>query len=111
MLVSFCFLATSCTTTRPIQFPTAQTPDARPEVEAGNRVRVTLNSGEIRQFKVTVVEADALAGKDIRVPYKDMRFLEVKKPSTWRSVGLGLGIVAAVAGALLIVFIATFEDE
>jgi hypothetical protein len=111
LLVSFCFLATSCTTTRLTQFPTEQAPNALPAVEIGNTVRVTLTSGEVRKFKVTAIEADGLKSKNDRVPYKDMRYLEVKSISGWRTAGLGLGIAITAVAALYLVLLTTLGDE
>ncbi len=111
LLISSCFLVTSCATTRVTSFPNEQTPNAQPDVAVGNTVRATLNTGEVREFKVTAMEADALVGKNIRIPYKDLRFLEVKKMSTWRSVGLAVGIVTGVAIAVLARLVSQIDDE
>lgn len=111
LLISFCFLATSCTTTRVTRFPNEDTPNATPAVVVGDVVRVTLRSGGTRTFKVTSMEADGLTGKKLSVPYKDMVFLEVKKVSAWRSIGLGVGLVLAAAGALLVHLISSHEDD
>jgi hypothetical protein len=111
LLLSCCFLATSCATTRVTSFPNEQTPNIQPDLAVGNTVRATLNTGEVRQFKVTAMEADALVGKNIRILYKDLRFLEVKKMSTWRSVGLGVGIVVGVATALFVYLVTHIESD
>ena len=111
LLISSCFLVTSCATTRVTSFPNEQTPNVQPDVAVGNTVRATINTGEVREFKVTAMEADALVGKNIRIPYKELRFLEVKKMSTWRSVGLALGIVVGVATALFVYLITHIESD
>ena len=111
VLISFCFLATSCTTTRVTRFPNEDTPNATPAVTVGDTVRVTLRSGGIKTFEVTAIETDGLTGKKLSVPYKDMAFLEVRKISAWRSVGLGLGLVLAAAGALFLYLISSIDDE
>jgi hypothetical protein len=111
LLISSCFLVTSCATTRVTSFPNEQTPNVQPDVAVGNTVRATLNTGEVREFKVTAMEADALVGKNIRIPYKELRFLEVKKMSTWRSAGLALGIVVGVATALFVYLITHIESD
>ncbi len=100
LLISSCFFVTSCATTRVTSFPNAQTPNVQPDLAVGNTVRATLNTGEVKEFKVTAMEADALVGKNIRIPYKDLRFLEVKKISVTRTAGLALGVGLAMVGAL-----------
>jgi hypothetical protein len=111
LLLSGCFLLTSCATTRVTSFPDEQTPNVQPDLTIGNTVRATLHTGEVREFKVTAMEADALVGKNIRIPYKDLRFLEVKKLSTWRSIGLGIGIVVGVAAALFVYLVTHIGSE
>jgi hypothetical protein len=111
LLISTCLFVTSCTSTRPTSFPNEQTPNTQPNVAIGDTVRVTLNTGEVRQFKVTSLHVDALVGKDIRIPYKDVRFLEVKKFDGWRSVGLALGVVVTLAAALFLYLVSRIESD
>ncbi len=105
LLIGCCFLATSCTTTRVTPFPNEQTPNAMPAVSVGDTVKVTLRTGAVRTFKVTALEADGLAGKKLRVPYKDMQLLEIRKVSGWRTLGIGVGLVLVAAATALAILI------
>jgi len=70
-------LITSCTALRSVAIPKGESPPAWSDVKVGDRVVVTTRT-EKKTFTVTAVEANALAGKGVRVPYADMMTLNVK---------------------------------
>lgn len=103
-LLSACLACTGCTTTRFLPVPSAATaPDALPQPRS--TVTVTLSSGEVRKFRLTTIDADALVGKDVRVPFSNIEKLQETRFSVGRTLGLITGtivvIVAAAYGALL----------
>lgn len=96
------FLVTSCTSLNRISIPGAETAAALPAVQVNDSVVVTTKQGEEKRFKVTAVETDALAGKDVRVLYTDMASLSVRKSDrgkTWIAVALVVLGVMIVVGA------------
>jgi hypothetical protein len=84
-----------CTSMQTVQMPgRAQVP----AVATGEYVSVTRIDGQKLEFKVTAVEPDALAGEKVRVPYRDIAKLEVRRHDR-NETGT---VVAIVSGALVI---------
>lgn len=109
-LLSACLAWTGCTTTRFLPVPSAATAsDALPQ--PGSTVTVTLVSGEVRKFKLTTVSADALVGKDVRVPFSDIEKLQEKRFSVQRSLGLIAGAVVVIAGVAYAALLDYLDDE
>lgn len=100
-------LLTSCTSLNRVSIPGAETTAAVPAVQVGDAVVITTRSGEKKGFKVTAVEADALAGKGERVLYTEMASLSVKYTSAGKSA---LAVAAVVFGILIIVGIESMGD-
>lgn len=71
-----------------------------PSVQVGDSVVVTTRAGEQKKFKVTAVEPEALAGKDVRVAYADMASLSVRQTSVGKTTLL---VALVVLGILTIV--------
>jgi hypothetical protein len=91
LVVLTTFLTTGCASLQPA------TPA---NVQVGESIVLKTNSGETRKFKVTGVEADALVGENVRVPYADIASLEVRREGEHKmKPGVVIAIVAAV-GAL-----------
>jgi hypothetical protein len=100
-------LMTSCTSLHRVSVPGSETNSTVPSVQVGDSVVVTTRSGEQKKFKVTAVEPDALAGKNVRVAYGDMASLSVRE----RSVGKTTLLVALVTlGVYMIVGADALED-
>lgn len=110
-LLSLCLLLAGCTTTRTIALTSA----AAPDVAAGDTVVLTLKSGEVRRMKVESVNATTLTGRNLdsarkgtttQLALTDVQSMQVRKVSGWRTGGLAVGVVVAVAvavvGALII---------
>jgi hypothetical protein len=104
LVVVTSFLITSCASFQDVQIPASEQAAA---VKVGDTVEATTRDGAKKQFKVTVVEADALVGEDVRVAYQDMTSLRVKqeasadsKKTAWIVVGLlaAVGVIAAAGG-------------
>jgi ABC-type Fe3+-siderophore transport system permease subunit len=72
------FLVTSCTSLQPVPVPGGQNPSTLPNVTVGDTVVVVTKTREKKTFKVTAVEADALVGTFVRVPYADMATLDIQ---------------------------------
>jgi hypothetical protein len=107
-IVTASFTLTSCTSLQGVTLPSAERPSQLPAVKPGETVVLTTRSGQTQSFEVTAVEADALVGKNIRVPYADIATLNVRRFNSART-----GIVAIVVGAiaLIAVLVAVIEDE
>ena len=97
VLLSFSLLVTGCTTTRTI--PVSQVTAAESaRVKPGDKVIVTLRSGETRTFRVTAVESGALVGKDVRIAFADIEKLQNRKVSYLKTGGAVLGVLVVAAG-------------
>lgn len=94
------FLATSCTSLDRISIPGTETAAALPAVQVNDSVVVTTKQGEKKSFKVTAVEADALAGKGVRVLYTDMASLSVKNSDGGKTA---IAVALVVLGILIVV--------
>jgi hypothetical protein len=96
LIVTLDFLLTACTSLQGVPLPGADQPTATPAVNVGETVEVTTRAGETHRFKVTAVEADALVGEGVRVPYQDMTSLQAMRPDPAQN-----GLVAWVIGGIL----------
>jgi hypothetical protein len=94
------FLVTSCTSLDRISIPGAETAAALPSIQVGQSVVVKTRQGEEKRFKVTAVEADALAGKGVRVLYTDMASLSVKNSDGGKTA---IAVALVVLGILIVV--------
>jgi hypothetical protein len=102
LLVLTTFLSAGCATVQPVAITVPAQSGPAPSVNVGESVVVKTADGQTRRFTVTAVEADALVGKDVRVPYAQMSTLEVERAGHRKlSTGAIIGIVAAV-GALAV---------
>ena len=94
------FVVTSCTSLHRVSVPGSETSSTVPSVQVGDSVVVTTRAGEQKKFKVTAVEPEALAGKDVRVAYADMASLSVRQTSVGKTTLL---VALVVLGILTIV--------
>jgi hypothetical protein len=53
---------------------------AKPEVSAGEEVKIVTTDGRRLEFTVQRVDADAVVGPDERVPFAQIASLEVERP-------------------------------
>ncbi len=74
LVITLLFTLTACTSLQGVPVP--HEPGKTPAVKVGETVEVTNSKGEKLKFKVTAVEADALVGKDVRVPYAEIASLQ-----------------------------------
>ncbi len=93
------FLMTSCASLEDVAIPAADQPAATPPVKVGDTVEVTTRDGEKKRFKVTAVDADGIAGEDVRVAYKDMSILRLEHGTAEKSTKTSLIVI----GVLLLV--------
>jgi hypothetical protein len=94
------FLVTSCTSLHTVAIPSPENPSLLPAVKAGDSVEVTTKTMERKTFEVTAVEADALVGRGVRVPYAEMATLEVKRIRKGPTAALIVGIVIVVGSII-----------
>jgi hypothetical protein len=89
LIVLTTFLTTGCASLQPV---------APAAVHVGESVVLKTNSGETRKFTVTGVEADALVGENVRVPYAEIASLDVRREGEHKmKPGVVIAIVAAAA--------------
>lgn len=101
------FLTSSCMSLQGVPISHSEDPMPRPAVKVGESVVVTNMKGEKQKFTVTAVEADALVGKNVRVPYTDIQALDVR-----RIDGAQTGVVGIVVGVVALVgLLAYFLDH
>ena len=106
LLTTGAFLTTGCTTLQhvPLQAATSGQAATRPDVKVGESVVVTRNDGQTQKFTVTAVDADAVSGKNVRIPYGDIASLDVRRSDAHANkmaliVGAVVVGVAAAAAA------------
>lgn len=111
-LLSFCLVATSCSTTRLV--PLSERPaESRPAVRVGERLHITLKSGEELDLKVTEVATGTLTGKrlsqpkgaSLQIAMAEVQGMSARHFHGGRTAGLVLGVtvglvVLAYAAAL-----------
>jgi hypothetical protein len=102
VLICICLSATGCTTTRTLPRPAAGVELQSAGLKAGDKVIVTLTSGQVRSFRLTAIEADALAGKDVRIAFADIEKLQSRKVSGRKVAAIVGATVVVIAGALAI---------
>lgn len=90
------FLVTSCTSLHSVAIPSPENPALLPAVKVGDTVDITTKTTGHKTFEITAVEADALVGKGVRVPYADMATLNVKRIRKGPTAALIVGIVFVV---------------
>ena len=101
------FLVTSCTSLHRVSVPGSETSSTVPSVQVGDSVVVTTRAGEQKKFKVTAVEPEALAGKNVRVAYADMASLNVRQTSVGKTTLL---VALVTLGVYMIVGADALED-
>jgi hypothetical protein len=76
------------------------------DVTVGDKVLVVLVDDQYNEFVVTDISDAEIAGKDVRIKYKDIAFIkkkEIDSDETIKSVlaGTGMGLLIAFTGLLL----------
>jgi len=107
-LLGICLVLTGCTTTHYIPFNNLQANEA-PALSPGDKVRVTLKSGQIRSLKVAAADAQTITGLDldkahsgisIQIALADVQTLQVREFEGRRTFWLVAGVVAIVAAVM-----------
>lgn len=76
------------------------------ELKIGDTVEVVTVDARKLRFTIEAIEADALVGKEVRVPKSDIRIVSVKQFDAGKTAVAGVGSVAVIVGVLLIAAIA-----
>jgi hypothetical protein len=77
LIVTSAAVLSACTTLKPVPLPEGA--GQRPDLQVGDYVRVTTrNTGE-QEFKITSVDADALRGPYLRITYREISKIEVRR--------------------------------
>lgn len=93
-----------CSAYRPVALSPAGADDgvsAPAAVQPGDRVRVTLTSGQRVAFSVVEVREDALVGESVVIPYETIEALESSEFSQGRTAVLAGGLSAGTVLLLL----------
>ena len=90
----------ACTSVRTVPIEPGRAPEG---VAPGDKVMATTVDGEKLEFDVVRIDADALVGKDARVPFEDIAALEVEEADTARTIGGS--VVAGVAAFLAVLLL------
>jgi hypothetical protein len=83
-------------------------PGQKLAVHVGDHVRVQTKAGQSHSFAVTQIQPDALEGKNIRISFKDIATIEVRRMDQSRKAELtggvvvGVLVVAVVAGLVVL---------
>lgn len=107
-----CLTLTGCSSSHFVPFQNLQ-PNEVPALSQGDEVRVMLKGGQVRRLKVatadretiTGLDLDAKSGASIQLSMADIQSLEVREVNAGKTVGLVVGIVAAVAAVLIGLFL------
>lgn len=109
-LLSACLAVTGCTTTRTV--PLAQpVGEVAPSIAKGDRVIVTLKSGQIRHLRVETIDASTLTGRVMegsqrgsssQLMLTDVSKIQVRKVQVGRTVAWVYGAVLVVGAVLLV---------
>ncbi|MCC6630548.1 MAG: hypothetical protein IT482_00645 [Gammaproteobacteria bacterium] len=100
-----------CSTTRTMTPGVAST-SSKAQMHAGDRAKILLKSGEVRNLKVTALDDQTITGEEgkgkeavtVQIALADVQSVEYRRGSVLRTGGLVLGVVVAVAGTLLGVY-------
>jgi hypothetical protein len=89
-----------CATLEPVNIADES---GRTALAKGDTVVVTTVNGEIHTFKIVDITADGIHGKELSVPYSDIRLLQIRHVDTMKTVLLtlgviGVGVIAANSG-------------
>jgi hypothetical protein len=111
-LISVCLVLAGCTTTRMV--PVAANPsDAMASLRIGERVSLTMKTGELRRLRVTALDTGTITGENldypkgttVQVALADVQSIAATRFSGGKTAGLSagviLGLAALAAGALL----------
>jgi hypothetical protein len=115
-LLSICLVLAGCTAPRTVYLSDA---GALASLEEGDRVDVTLKSGEVRKLKLTAIDATSLTGTalnarqrrtTVQLALAEVQSIDLKKFSLGKAASFGSGILVG-AGALLFVLLAASHDD
>jgi hypothetical protein len=114
VLLAISLAASGCTTTR-IMTPGVPTANASQQVHAGERARVLLTNGEVRNLKITAIDDQSITGvegrgnsaKTVQIAMADVQSVEYRRISGQRVGRVAGGLVIGVATAAAL-FVAAF---
>jgi hypothetical protein len=85
-----------CASLQPVNI--AQT-SGRSAITKGDTLVVTTQSGQVHTFKVVDITADGVHGKEISIPYADMRLAQIRSIDVTKTLLLTVGIIGLGATA------------
>jgi hypothetical protein len=65
----------------------------RTAIAKGDTVVVTTTSDQVHTLKIVDITADGLHGKDLSIPYTDIRLLQIRRVDVQKTVWLTLGVI------------------
>ncbi|HEX5057291.1 MAG TPA: hypothetical protein VFX02_12445 [Gammaproteobacteria bacterium] len=89
-----------CATLEPVNIADES---GRTTLAKGDTVVVTTVNGETHSFKIVDITADGIHGKELSIPYSDIRLLQIRRVDSLKTVLLtlgviGVGVIAADSG-------------
>lgn len=107
-LLAISLVATGCTTTRTMTPGVAPT-SSKAQMHAGDRAKILLKSGEVRNLKVTALDDQTITGEEgkgkeavtVQIALADVQSVEYRRGSVLRTGGLVLGVAAAAVASFL----------
>jgi hypothetical protein len=81
-----------CTTLHPVNIA-----QDRATVEKGDTVVVTTDDGQVHTFKVVDITEGGIHGRELSVPFSDMRLLQIKRVDVKKTVLLTIGVIGVGA--------------
>lgn len=97
VLLGLSLLCSGCTTLQRVHLPERVTSQSLTAVKPGDRVEITLKSGEQKRFRIAEITETGLQGRRDSVAFADIAALDVRRVHAWRTTGAVLGTVVAVA--------------
>src|SRR5690349_13917756 len=91
LILTTCLIFLSaCTTLQPVNIADES---GRATLAKGDTVIITTNSGEVHTFKIVDITAGGLHGKELSVPYSDIRSLQIRRIDAQKTFWLTIGVV------------------
>ena len=95
-----------CTTTRTMT-PGVSPASSRAQMHAGDRAKILLKSGEVRNMKVMALDDQTITGEEgkgssavtVQISLADVQSVEYRRGSVLRTGGLVLGVAAAAVAS------------
>src|SRR5262245_53359549 len=90
VLTACIIFISACTNLQPVNIADET---GRASLAKGDTAVVTTQSGEVHTLKIVDITADGLHGKELSIPYSDIRLLQIRRFDAQKTLWLTLGMV------------------